>query len=78
MITNNGAMPVKTSLIVESSDVKHILMTDSSHVKWLSDIIYLPHPLDMWMKVSSVGDIIIAFGFMFLFVKLGYIFNKNN
>lgn len=68
MIFNSGKMPVLTDMSV--TDLRHSVMTGESKLKILGDIIDLPYPLSIGMAKSSIGDIIIFVGLMFIVAQL--------
>lgn len=68
MLLNKGKMPVLTA--ITQLDYRHVQMTDLTKLKFLSDIIYLPYPLNIAMKVSSIGDLIVGLGIILIIRKL--------
>lgn len=64
MLFNNGKMPVLTNII--QLDYRHVPITALTKLRLLADVIYLPYPLDIGMKVSSIGDLIIGIGIMLI------------
>ncbi|MFC4769491.1 DUF5317 domain-containing protein [Effusibacillus consociatus] len=74
---NWGRMPVdldqarKTGLpldrLIQGTDYKHSILTDSTHLPFLADIIYMPFPIP---RVISIGDIFIMLGAFLLIQRL--------
>ncbi|HVE74483.1 MAG TPA: DUF5317 domain-containing protein [Mycobacteriales bacterium] len=70
VVSANGAMPVSvdaagragvtTQALVADRDPRHELMTDSTRVRWLGDVI--PVPLPVRPEVISPGDVAVAAG----------------
>jgi hypothetical protein len=71
MIVNQGKMPVLINQVV-AFDLRHTMMIESTKLKILGDVIRLPHPLDIAMQISSVGDIVIAVGLMIIIAQMIY------
>lgn len=69
MILNNGKMPCVNNLNIQF-DIRHTIITNTTRLKLLSDIIYLPYPLNILAKLYSIGDIIIAIGLMLLIKEI--------
>lgn len=80
MTVNGGRMPVGleamqkagiqavTDAILSGSDNKHIVLSETTKLGFLADIIYLPGVLGWGIGVLSIGDAIVALGiFMFVF-----------
>jgi hypothetical protein len=79
MIINGGRMPVSleamqkagiqvaTDMVLSGADNKHIVLSDTTRLGFLADIIYLPGILGWGIGVLSIGDIIVALG-LFIFV----------
>jgi hypothetical protein len=65
MLFNSGKMPCISNLGIQL-DIRHSLMVNTTHLRVLGDIIYLPYPLDILAGLYSIGDIIIAIGLMLL------------
>jgi hypothetical protein len=70
VIASNGAMPVsdraatRAGLIlhVMDDDAKHELLTDSTRLPWLADVIPVPVPGGLGSNVLSLGDVVLAAG----------------
>jgi hypothetical protein len=76
MMVNQGKMPVLINQVVEF-DLRHTMMIESTKLKILGDIIRLPHPLDIGMMISSIGDIVIAVGLMIIIAQMIYTEKTN-
>jgi hypothetical protein len=76
MIVNQGKMPVLINQVV-AFDLRHTMMIESTKLKILGDVIRLPHPLDIAMQISSVGDIVIAVGLMIIIAQMIYTEKTN-
>ncbi|MGI6777667.1 MAG: DUF5317 domain-containing protein [Acetivibrionales bacterium] len=74
MMANGGKMPVELKVIpaevpaeavqaISSGlDSKHVLIDEATRFAFLSDIIYLPSFFGIWMRVVSIGDLIVVMG----------------
>lgn len=87
MMLNGGKMPVDVNImkklgaapeIIEQVkmgiDGKHTIITESTRLVFLSDIMSPPPVLNWLMKIISIGDIIVLFG---LFVLIFEAVNKK-
>lgn len=74
MLLNGGKMPVSLEamdragmtgmleFMKNGADGKHSLLTESTKLPWLADIIHLPSFLGLLMEIVSIGDLVIALG----------------
>ncbi|NLP14174.1 MAG: DUF5317 domain-containing protein [Clostridium sp.] len=79
MTINGGKMPVSleamqkadiqtlTDMVLSGSDNKHVVLSETTKLGFLADIIYLPGVLGWGIGVLSIGDVIVALG-LFIFV----------
>jgi len=77
ILANGGRMPVSAKALLKAdmgdmlpllnskSYVIHTLLTEKSHLKFLTDIIPLPHPYPK-PRVLGVGDIVMSIGLFIL------------
>ena len=56
-----------TDAVLSGSDNKHIVLSETTKLGFLADIIYLPGVLGWGIGVLSIGDAIVALG-LFIFV----------
>ncbi|MFZ5986490.1 MAG: DUF5317 domain-containing protein, partial [Bacillota bacterium] len=82
MVLNGGRMPVSleimknaglmeaANILSTGADSRHVVMSGSTRLGFLADIIYLPGFLGMGMPVVSIGDLIIALGIFILTLEL--------
>ncbi|MEA1964723.1 MAG: DUF5317 domain-containing protein [Candidatus Aerophobetes bacterium] len=87
ILANGGQMPVSAeallkadmndmlSLLYNKSYVVHTLLTEKSHLKFLTDIIPLPHPYPK-PRVLSVGDIVMSIG-LFILIQCSMVKKKG-
>jgi len=79
MLVNGGRMPVSleamqkagikevTEMIMSGADNKHAVISSTTKLKFLADIIHLPGFIGQGMGVVSIGDLVVALG-LFVFV----------
>lgn len=79
---NNGKMPVAleaakraglgdiAEALKSGSNGKHILLTESTRLPWLADIIAPPSVLGVLMRIVSIGDLIIVVGLAVLVFEM--------
>ncbi len=75
IVLNGGVMPVAKSFLSEKAVAAfaaglggtHGLMTDSTRLRFLADILYIPVPYDP--QVLSVGDIVIDVGIFAIIIS---------
>ncbi|HHV29740.1 MAG TPA: DUF5317 domain-containing protein [Clostridium sp.] len=79
MLINGGRMPVSleamqkagikevTDMILSGADNKHAVISSTTKLKFLADVIYLPGFIGRGMGVVSIGDLVVALG-LFLFI----------
>jgi hypothetical protein len=71
MIFNNGKMPVRiNNTQVPSWDIKHSIMSEITHIRWLGDIVSIPYPLNIGIDIASVGDFVVVIGVSILCFRL--------
>ncbi len=78
--TNNGRMPIDMEQakklpysldgIINGTDFKHSVLTEASHLPFLTDIMYMPFPI---ARVFSIGDLFLMLG---IFLLVQRIMNK--
>ena len=80
MMLNGGKMPVSYEMVVKAgltgmvdalkagADGKHIIISQSTRLAFLSDIIHLPKFIDFGMQIVSIGDLIVLVGLFLLVV----------
>jgi len=51
-------------------DIKHVIMDNSTKMKFLADVIPIPGFLGSLMQVVSIGDMVILVGILILTVEL--------
>lgn len=66
---NNGKMPVQLNETLSGThfDIGHVLLTEATRFRWLSDIIFIREPYP-FPKIISIGDIFIVIG-VFLLIQ---------
>lgn len=80
MLFNGGRMPVSleamqksglkevTDMILSGADNKHAVISSTTKLEFLADVIYLPGFIGQGMAVVSIGDLVVALGlFVFIF-----------
>lgn len=79
---NNGKMPVALEAakraglgnvaddLMRGLDGKHILLTESTRLPWLADIIAPPSVLGVLMRIVSIGDLIVVAGLAVLVFEM--------
>jgi hypothetical protein len=85
MLINGGRMPVSleamqkagvkevTEMILSGADNKHVVISSTTKLKFLADVIYLPGFIGKGMGVVSIGDLVVALGlFIFIFELFTY------
>nr|WP_243467051.1 DUF5317 family protein [Acetivibrio straminisolvens] len=62
-----------TEMILSGADNKHVVISSTTKLKFLADVIYLPGFIGKGMGVVSIGDLVVALGlFIFIFELFTY------
>ncbi|GAE87108.1 hypothetical protein JCM21531_453 [Acetivibrio straminisolvens JCM 21531] len=60
-------------MILSGADNKHVVISSTTKLKFLADVIYLPGFIGKGMGVVSIGDLVVALGlFIFIFELFTY------
>lgn len=70
MIFNQGRMPVSTLNNYSILNIKHIIMSNTTNLRCLSDVLNVIYPFSLGIGAFSIGDLIITIGLSILCFRL--------